>query len=207
MMKNSFIPSSIQLARRDKREVDMEAEFLRFDNKMTKLVEKIIKLSGCEQRYKIGGFISLELKFSNGLGGESSWSYNSQTKQAYEIHSEKTEDEKVDEKLKLNQSVPSVVSSDDPYGDEDILSRGSVVVGRRSPRFSDNRRYRKCKKLSKIKRTSSEVMNKTLLKNNYQILHFCFTTRNGRKLSALKSFLRRNAHQAKTNNASKNKKV
>ena len=43
MMKNSFIPSSIQLARRDKREVDMEAEFLRFDHKMTKLVEKIIK--------------------------------------------------------------------------------------------------------------------------------------------------------------------
>ena len=51
MMKGSFIPSSIQLAKRDKREIDIEAEIMRFDQKMAKLVEKIIKLSGCEQRY------------------------------------------------------------------------------------------------------------------------------------------------------------
>ena len=55
MMKSSFIPSSIQLAKRDKREIDIETEIARFDQKMTKLVEKIIKLSGCEQRYRKNG--------------------------------------------------------------------------------------------------------------------------------------------------------
>ena len=77
--------------------------------------------------HKIGGFISLELKFKDGFGGSSSWSYNSITKQAFEICETKQDDE---------GSGKNAISSDD-----DVLSRGSVVVSRRSPACSHNRKY------------------------------------------------------------------